>query len=139
MAVENEIAAKVASLGLGTVASTIFIGGLDETPDACCAVYTNPGGACEGGFGTTAVQRELVSVALWFRGAPDDYAGPQAQAELAKAGFAAVQATTLSAGAGGTNAFYETVLAYPPYRLKVDDHGRNIFVTRLQITKGPSA
>ncbi len=106
MALLNEIAAKVAALGLGTVGTTIHIGMMPETPDVCCAVYEYGGQPPEFGFGTAGISYESPAVQVVFRGAAGDYATPRASAATAYNGLASVEATTLS---GGTSAFYHSI------------------------------
>ncbi len=107
MALLNEIAAKLAALGLGTVGTSIHIGMMPETPDVCCAVYEYGGQPPEFGFGTAGISYESPAVQVVFRGLPGDYATPRASAATAYNGLASVEATTLTGG--GTSAFYHTV------------------------------
>jgi hypothetical protein len=136
----NEIAAKLAALGLGTLGVDLFIGFLPATPPACGAVYEQGGLAPELGFGQPGILFETPALQVVFRGAPGDYAGPRAKAEAAYQGLAAVEAQTLSAGAGGTSAFYHWIHPQQaPFLLDRDDSQRVRIAFNALCEKEPSA
>jgi len=140
MSVLNELAAKLAALGVGTVGTDIFLGAMPEDVAACCALYEYGGSAPEFALGAPGVAFENPSVQVVFRGTPHDYAGPRAKAETAYRGLAAVEATALSAGAGGTSSFYHTVHPMQsPFLLRRDESERVYIATNYAITKELSA
>lgn len=108
MAFLNEIATKLEGLGVGTVGSTIHVGVMPETPDACTAIYEYGGLGPDYQFGTAGINWETPAVQVVCRGTAYDYATPRANAKLAYEGLSAVEATTLSS-TGGTSAFYHWI------------------------------
>ena len=142
----NEIAAKLAALGLGVVGTSIFMGTMPATPEECCAVYEYGGEPPEFSFGTAAIRHETAAVQVVFRGpkpaagVTTTYSGPRAKAEAAYQGLAAVQVETLSAGAGGTSAFYHWI--HPrqaPFLLRRDELERVLIAVNFLCEKEPSA
>jgi hypothetical protein len=133
MPVLNEIAAQLATLGLGTVGTTIHIGMMPETPDVCCAVYEYGGPPSDLGFGVSGVQHETPGVQVVFRGSPGDYATPRTSAGTAHNGLAAVQGTTLSGTA------YLTIRpVQSPFPLKRDANDRVYIACNYLANKEPS-
>jgi hypothetical protein len=133
MPVVNEIAAQLATLGLGTVGTTIHLGMMPETPDVCCAVYEYGGPASDLGFGVSGVQHETPGVQVVFRGTAGDYATPRTSAATAHNGLAAVQGTTLS----GTK--YLTIRpVQSPFLLKRDANDRVYIACNYLANKEPS-
>lgn len=123
MAFLDEIAAKLATLGVGTVGTSIHKGMMPETPNVCTAVYEYGGAPPEFGFGAAGLDRETPAVQIVCRGEPQDYATPRATAETAYAGLAAVECATLSGG--GTSALYLTIHPQQsPFLLKRDANER---------------
>ena len=108
MAVLNEIAAKLQSLSLGTIGSTIHIGVMPETPDACCAVYEYGGLAPDFKIGTSGIYFETPAVQVVFRGVAFDYSTPRSNAATAYNGLASVEVATISS-TGGTSALYHWI------------------------------
>lgn len=146
MAVLNEIAAKIAALGLGTVGTNIFWGSMPETPDECCAVYEYGGSPPEMGFGTAGIHFETPAVQVVFRGpvpgpgVATSYSGPRAKAETAYRGLAAVEVATLSAGAGGTSALYHWIHPQQaPFLMRRDEQDRVYIAFNCLCQKEPSA
>lgn len=144
MSLLHEVAAKLVAVGLGSLTSTpptIYRGALPATkPNACCALYEYGGMAPEKGFGTAGVHFENPAFQVVFRGEPDDYDGPRAKAETAYLELAKVEAQTLSAGAGGTSAFYHEITPQQaPFHLKRDESRRHHFAINFLAEKEPSA
>lgn len=138
MPVLNEIAAKLASLGLGTVGTTIHIQTMPETDASSsgmpmCAVYEYGGLAADLGFGDTGILHEHPSVQVVFRGWPYDYATPRTSAGTAHNGLASVQGTTLS----GTN-YLLIRPSQSPFPIKKDEMHRWYIGCNYQIDKEPS-
>lgn len=124
MAVLNEIAAHLASLGVGTVGTTIFIGVMPETPDACTSIYEYGGLAPDFSLGVDGIDTETPAVQVVCRGVKDDYATPRATATLAYEGLSKVEAETITT-TGGTSAFYHWI--HPeqsPFLMQRDANGR---------------
>lgn len=140
MGMLNEIAAKLEALGCGTVPATIRIDGLPASPDACCCVNGTGGSSPDMTMGSTAISVEHPGIQLLFRGEADDTEAPRALAEIAYAGLAAVQAVTLSAGSGGTSAFYHAIRpTQKPFLLQRDVDGRCVIAFNCMVEKEPSA
>ena len=96
MATLDELAAYLAtelSLAVGT---TIFKHSLPATPDACLVVRGSGGSPSLLALGSEGIQFEYPSVQVVSRGAPRDWATPQAQAENAYRALAKIQAESLS-------------------------------------------
>ena len=134
MSVLNELAAKLAALGVGTVGTDIFLGAMPEDVAACCALYEYGGSAPEFALGAAGVSFENPSVQVVFRGTPHDYAGPRAKAETAYRGLAAVEATALS----GTF-FHWIHPMQSPFLLRRDESERVLIATNYACQKEPSA
>ena len=109
MAVLNEIATKLAALGVGTLGSSIHIGMMPETPDVCCAIFEYGGISPEYKFGAAGIDYETPAVQVVFRGTAYDYETPRASAATAYNGLASVECVTLSSTSGGSSAFYHWV------------------------------
>ena len=123
MGVLNEIAAQLATLGVGTVGTTIHLGVMPETPDVCTSVFETGGLAPEFSLGTSGLSTETPAIQVVCRGAKDDYATPRANARLAYEGLPKVEAETLSGG--GTSAFYYTIHPQQaPFLSQRDANGR---------------
>jgi len=82
---------------LGTL-GTLTIGIMPASPDALGCLQEYGGQSPEKGFGVTGIKYEKPAVQLLFRGAPYDYAGPRAKAEIAFQALAAVQPGALCTG-----------------------------------------
>lgn len=134
MSVLNEIAAHLATLGVGVVGTSLFIGTLPDSPVVCGAVYEYGGLASEMGFGAAGVKYETPAVQVVFRGDPEDYAGPRAKAETAYRGLAAVEAELLGA------TFYHWIHPQqPPFLLKRDENERVLIAFNVLCEKELSA
>lgn len=134
MSVLNELAAKLAALGVGTVGTDIFLGAMPEDVAACCALYEYGGSAPEFQLGVAGVVFENPSVQVVFRGVPHDYAGPRAKAETAYRGLAAVEAAPLS----GTF-FHWIHPMQSPFLLRRDESERVHIACNYACQKEPSA
>lgn len=138
MAILNELAAHLATLGVGAVGTTIHIGLLPETPDACAAIFETGGLAPEFNFGTSGLDFETPAVQVICRGAPADYATPRANATLAYEGLAKIEAETVSGG--GTSAFYHWVHPQQaPFLMARDANGRVLIACNYLVEKELSA
>lgn len=129
----NEIAAYLATNGIGTVETDLFIGRMPESPHACCAVRESGGLPPDHGFGVAGIQFETPSVQVVCRGEAHDYVTPRALADTAWAKLAEVQATSLS----GT--FYNMITPrQSPFELKRDEKGRVHIAFNALCEKEPS-
>ena len=72
MAAIEAIADKIATGGFGTVGSTIFIGLMPDTPEACVVLYESPGPGVVEHFGG-GISLDLVTIQVSVRGVRDDY------------------------------------------------------------------
>ena len=89
---------------LGTLGN-IVIGSMPATPDVIGCLYAYGGQAPERRFGVSGVGYEKPAIQLVFRGAPFDYAGPEAKAIIAWKALMAIQPGTIVSG----SAIYLTV------------------------------
>lgn len=142
MAMLDEIAKKLADLGLGSVTApiTLFCGEIPAHPVVCGAVYGYGGAPGEFGIGVEGLIQETPGIQVVFRGAPDDSEGPRAKAQTALEELAKVEAETLSAGGGGTSAFYHWI--HPQgsvFKLKKDENQRVYMAVNFLATKERSA
>ena len=94
----DEIVAFLDAEGLGTAWADLFMGSMPDDPDACGCVYETGGIPPDLGFGSSAVRFESPAIQVVFRGAPDDYATPRANAKTAFASLAGVEAPTTLTG-----------------------------------------
>lgn len=135
MSLLAEVGMHLASLGLGTVATSIFLGHMPDAPSVCCSLHEYGGAPAELGFGVAGVQFEHPGLQVRFRGEPRDYEAPRANAESAYRGLAAVQAQTL--GSPGT--YYHLVVPQQsPYLLERDGQERCVIACNFLVTKVPS-
>jgi hypothetical protein len=101
-----------------------------QAPDVCAALYEYPGLSPVYTLGDAAPALERPRVQLAFRGAPRDYEGPRATAELAYQALAATANTSLS----GTR-YLEVTPLQPPFLLRRDELSRPVIGFNVQISK----
>jgi len=130
--VAEEIADKLASLGMGTVGTDIFIGVYPENPDVLTAVFETGGSAPEFGFSTPGLKYEHPSVQIVCRGERGDYAGPRALINIAYLGLPTVQAATL-----GSTYYHMIKPIQAPMVMHRDDNARVLFVFNVSCEKEP--
>lgn len=136
MAFLNEIATKLAALGVGTVGSTLYIGILPETPDACTSIFEYGGLGPDFKIGTTGIDFETPAVQVICRGVAWDYATPRANISTAYTGLAAVEAATLTSSSGGTSAFYHWIHPQQsPFIMERDANNRVLFACNFLCEK----
>ncbi len=124
----DEVAAKLATLGVGTLGTSLFIGMMPETPNACASVYETGGLAPDFRFGSAGIDLETAGIQVVCRGEAGDYVTPRANSKTAYEGLAAVECATLSVS-GGTSAFYHWIHPQQaPFQSKRDANGR-VYVT----------
>ena len=95
MSVLTELKIKLDLLG---TLGTIVIGMMPASPDSISVLQEYGGQSPERAFGVTGIKYEKPAVQLLFRGAPYDYAGPRAKAEIAFQYLAGVQPGVLCVG-----------------------------------------
>lgn len=117
--VAEEVADKLANLGLGTVGTSIFIGIMPEKPDAVISVSETGGQAPEFGFGTAGLKYENPNVQIMVRGERGDYEGPRTRIETAYRGLAEVQGATL-----GSTYYHMIKPTQSPFPIRRDDDAR---------------
>ena len=133
MSMGKEIVDHLQSLGLGTYEADLFLDELPDTPDVCAAVFETGGSPPDGGFGVDGIQYENPTVKIWFRGIPNDSAGPHAQIRQAYLELPKIQAQAL----GGV--LYLTVQALqPPFILERDVRRRVVWAFNALAQKEPS-
>lgn len=132
MALLDEIADKLAAVGLGTVNTDIFVGSMPEDPNICISVNEYSGSAPLHGFGTPGIKHEFPSVQVLVRGEPFDYIGPKTRATTAWAELAKVQAQAL----GST--FYLMIRPnQSPFILRRDETKRVVIACNYTCEKEP--
>jgi hypothetical protein len=72
MAISESAADRIATGGYGTVGTSIFIGLMPDTPDACVTVYEGLGPGIVEHFGS-GISLDMVGLQVTVRGARDDY------------------------------------------------------------------
>jgi hypothetical protein len=82
---------------IGTL-GTLTMGKMPATPDAIGTLYMYGGQAPERRFGVTGVGYEKPAIQIAFRGAPEDYASPEAKAYIARNALMAVQPGVIFSG-----------------------------------------
>lgn len=129
-----DIGGLVATACSVTAGTTLFLGTLPATPDACLSLKEYPGSPPDFVFGDTNISVEYPRIQVLSRGAPDDYATARAQAELAYKALGAALAQSISS---------TRYLAFrpltAPFDLGRDGNNRPIVAFNLQIEKERSA
>ena len=131
--VAEEIADKLATLGMGTVGTDIFIGVYPEKPDVLTAVFETGGSAPEFGFSDAGLKYEHPSVQIVCRGARGDYEGPRTLINIAYLGLPAVQGMNL-----GSTYYHMIKPIQSPTVMRRDDDARVLFVFNVTCDKVPS-
>ena len=120
---------------LGTL-GTIVVGFAPASPDAVGIVREYGGGAPDGQFGVAGIKYEHPSIQVEFRGAPFDYAGPRAKAEIAWRALAAVQPGTFAPSA---STYLRIRPVQSPLPLAMDDNQRHRIICNFWVEKELSA
>ena len=122
--------------GLGTLATTLFIGGLPvdapgaSTPDAITALVGTPGRPPEYVHDAPGVSREMPTLQTLTRGAPYDFAAAEAWAMQIWLAFGRIRNQWLS----GT--WYLGVRPlHSVWKLREDDYARPLFTAQFLIDK----
>jgi len=121
MASLDELGVYLAAQGVGTVGTDLFLGGLPDAPPACVAVLET------GGMASAKAMRaapgspvaEQPGFQVIARGAPFDYEGPRAKAQLAYRKLDGLGTSVLS----GTRWFWVTA-TQSPFLIQRDENER---------------
>lgn len=125
-----ELVTWLASDGIGTAATDLFYGSLDDTPDAQVCLFEYPGLPNEPVMGGTTVRLEFPNVHVEVRGVKDDYDGPRLKIQQVVASFTKIGDQVLS------GVQYGAVMALQPaFHLKRDENGRHIFACNFRVQK----
>lgn len=135
MSLGEEIADKLASLGLGVVGTSIFIGMLPDHPDELLAVMETGGSAPTFGFGVPGLKFETPNVQVIVRGARGDYSAPRFTIGLAYKGLSTVQGQYL-----GLTYYHMIKPIQSPFMLHRDQNERPVFIFNASCEKeiGPT-
>jgi hypothetical protein len=130
----SDIAAHLASLGLGTVGLDIFCQHMPPLPDEMIGVFEYSGESSELGFSTPGVKYEHPGLQIVCRGTAMDYEAPRSVSELAYRALAEVQAATVG------DAFYHLIVPIQtPFLMRRDDKERCMIAFNCRVTKELSA
>lgn len=132
----DELGAYLQAEGLGTLGTTLFLGGLPvdapgaSTPDAIAALVETPGFPAVYVHDEVPPSRESNVVQILVRGAPYDYATARTWAQQIWMALGSIRNQALS----GT--FYLTVQPLNPvFKLRDDDYSRPILTAQVRIDK----
>jgi hypothetical protein len=140
MAAVHEIAARLATALSLTVGTNLFRDVLPETTVLAGVIAATGGLAPEHGFGFKGVDFERPAFQVVFRGLAGEVDAPRAKAQQAFDDLAKVEAETLSAGGGGTSAFYHWIHPQQsPFLFKKDEQDRYYYAFNVLCEKEPSA
>lgn len=123
MSLGEEIADKLAILGLGVVGTSIFIGMMPDHPDELIAVMETGGSAPTFGFSTPGLKFETPNVQVIVRGERGDYSAPRDTIQTAFRGLATVQGQYL-----GPSYYHMIRPIQSPFMLHRDQNERPVFI-----------
>ena len=131
----DELAAYLASEGVATLGTDLFLFGLTEVVNKQVALVPYKGGMeSEQAFGSDSLKWEYPRVQVVSRSDVNDPRPAAVKAEAAYKAFGKIGAESLS----GT--FYHSCMVMqPPFLLGVDDSGRFLFVFNISLEKEVSA
>jgi hypothetical protein len=131
----DEVAARLAAQGLGTVNTDLFYNVMPDSPDVATAVLPYGGMPSEPDLGINGgvTRMEFPRFQLVTRGVRGDSEGPGQRLVLAVAAVVSVVNTNLS----GVRYASITALS-PPTPLTTDDGFRVLWACNLQADKDPS-
>jgi Bacteriophage minor capsid protein len=136
VSVLEELGTYLQTAGLGTMASTLFLGALPEdapgvsTPDLIAALVEIPGFPPEYTHDILGPSREFPMIQLLVRGAPYDYATPREWAQALLMALGSIRNQALS----GT--FYLGAMPWHTvYKLRDDDYARPIMSAQVRMDK----
>lgn len=129
----DELAALLESWGVGTVGTDIFKGIMPDTPDVAVALLETGGDPPTRMLSPTDTALENPRIAIWARGAPDDYTGPRTKAQSA---FEALD-NVRNDPVGGTR-YLDAAPLQQPFLVSRDENSRVIIGFNVAVTKVPS-
>lgn len=130
----TEVGTYLASQLSLTQGTTLFLGGIPETPDVMLAIQEYPGEAGDYQFGAAGLRWEYPRIQIVCRGAPNDYSTPRDQAASAHTALAAISVSSLT----GTEYLLAMPLQPPNGILGQDDSGRWRISFNCRVWKEPS-
>ena len=122
MALLDALGARLATDAVGVVGTTIFLGYMPDTPDACVAVFEGKGNGPEQMFGSSIFSIDRPSVRVMCRAARNDYPAARALAVAARASLGAIRDETIS----GVNLMC-VMSTSEPYPMRIDGKERSMF------------
>lgn len=132
----DELGTHLQSLGLGTLGTTLFLGGLPvdapgaATPDAIAALVETPGFPAMYVHDVVPPSREANVVQMLVRGAPYDYATARMWAQQIWMALGSIRNQALS----GTS--YLTVQPLQSvFHLRADDFARPVMTAQFRVDK----
>jgi Bacteriophage minor capsid protein len=132
----DELGVHLQTLGLGTLAETLFLDGLPQDapgmgpPDLAAGLVETPGFPSATTHDSPGPSREHPVVQLLVRGAPYDYETPRQWAQDIWLALGSIRNTTLS------GVFY--LMVHPlqsVFKLRNDDYARRIVTAQFRIDK----
>ncbi len=122
MALLDDIATRLVADGVGTLATTLFLGYLPDSPDAVVAVYETRGTAPQHTFGAGVMAVERPVIRVYCRAARNDYPAARAKAVAVLNSLGAIRNTTI-----GSTKFLSVEATSSPYPIGGDDKERARF------------
>lgn len=135
--VEDEIAAYMQVLGLGTVGTDIFKGTMPAGKTLVCCVSEYPGAPPSGGFGVAGTVYEHPSIQIVWRGAPDDTDTPYTKAYATYRALFAVAPGTLPGVIPATSIYQMIVPNSTPARTMKDANLCHYYTVNYRVDKEP--
>jgi hypothetical protein len=127
MALLDSLGARLVADGVGTLASTIFLSYLPNTPDSCVAVYEDRGNGADQVFGASVASIERPTIRVVARSPRNDYPSARAKILEVRNSLGDIRDETIS---GVT--FMCVIAESDPYPMGVDEYERAMFGLDLQ-------
>jgi len=127
MALLDALGDRLVADGVGTLGTTIFLGYLPESPDACVAVYEDRGNGADQVFGTSSVAIERPAIRVVARAVRNDYPAARAKIIEVRNSLGDIGDETIS----GVS-FMCVIADSDPYPMGVDGRERAMFGLDLQ-------
>lgn len=132
MSAATELRTRLVNLG---TLPTITIGHMPDLGDTPIGtIYDYSGAPISRGFGVIGVQYEHPALQIVFRGAPEDYEGPKANAYIAFYDLAKIQAEVV-----GSVEYLQVDPQQTPFRIRAKDENNRFYLGfNVYIHKVPS-
>jgi hypothetical protein len=127
MALLDALGTQLQTDGVGTLATSIFLGYLPDGPDTCVAVYEDRGNGPEQIFGASVASIERPAIRVVARAPRNDYPAARTKILAVRASLGAIRDTTIS----GVS-FLCVVPNSDPYPMGLDGDERAMFGLDLQ-------